>query len=176
MVVVKGDEAETLTLLTTVSTLLLVTSSVTVKSPVMELSLLLLQLKSTLLPSVTGGLGVTDKVGVCGRTAHVGNNNNNIISKVFIYKVQNHVRRDFCKRIHARTHVHTHARTHTHTHTHTQHARTHSRTHPRTHALTHTPTHAHTHPYTHPHADPPTHTHARTHAHIHIEALAHKSK
>ena len=75
MVVVKGDEAETLTLLTTVSTPLLVTSSVTVKSPVMELSLLLLQLKSTLLPSVTGGLGVTDKVGVCGRTAHVGSNN-----------------------------------------------------------------------------------------------------
>ena len=127
MVVVKGDEAETLTLLTTVSTPLLVTSSVTVKSPVMELSLLLLQLKSTLLPSVTGGLGVTDKVGVCGRTAHVGSNNN-IISKEFIYKVQNLVRRNYCKRIHARTRTHTHAHTRTHARTYTHTQRTHAHT------------------------------------------------
>ena len=127
MVVVKGDEAETLTLLTTVSTPLLVTSSVTVKSPVMELSLLLLQLKSTLLPSVTGGLGVTDKVGVCGRTAHVGSNNN-IISKEFIYKVQNLVRRNYCKRIHARTHAHARTHTHARTHIHTHNARTHAHT------------------------------------------------
>ena len=55
----------------TLSTLPLVTSSVSVKTPVMELSLLLLQLKVTLLPSATGGLGVTNKVGVFGCTARV---------------------------------------------------------------------------------------------------------